>query len=257
MVEFTAATLNLNNRANRWLARRTPLVAQLVDSQPDLIGLQEVYFPLAQGYWLRHQLNNRLSGSSREPYRLVQKRKQHLINGYFEGVAVLSKLPIIATDSLNLGYGGRVALRVNVELPSRRSLDFVTVHLHHSQHDRQARLEQVMRLIGWLNDRNRVPLQLVVGDFNETPDGPAIRQMKLVYASAYECIYGREPIATFPTAVVADWSTPAACLDYIFMSKAFPAVQTAAIFCHRPAATDPTLYPSDHVGLLARLCVGE
>jgi endonuclease/exonuclease/phosphatase family metal-dependent hydrolase len=257
MVEFTAATLNLNNRANRWLARRGPLVAQLVDGQPDLLALQEVYFPLAQARWLRNQVNSRISGSSREPYRLVQRRKRHLINGYFEGVAILSKLPIITYDSLSLGYGGRVALRVNVELPSRQSFDFVTVHLHHTQHDRQARLEQTMTLIGWLNDRNRAPLQLIAGDFNETPDGPAIQQMKLVYDSAYERVYGREPIATFPTAVVADWGVEARCLDYIFLSKAFHAVQSAGLFCHRPTPDDPTLYPSDHVGLIARFAVTE
>lgn len=257
MVEFTAATLNLNNRANRWLARRGPLVAQLMDSQPDLLALQEVYFPLAQARWLRHQLNNRISGSSRGPYQLAQRRKRHLINGYFEGVAVLSKLPIITHDSVGLGYGGRVALRVNVELPSHRALDFVTVHLHHPRHDRQARQEQVMALIGWLNDRSRTPLQLIAGDFNETPDGPAIRQMKLVYDSAYERVYGREPAATFPTAVVADWETEARCLDYIFLSKAFRAVQSAELFCRRPAPDDPNLYPSDHVGLLARLAAPD
>jgi endonuclease/exonuclease/phosphatase family metal-dependent hydrolase len=255
MTELTVATLNLRNRADRWLQRRELVVAQLLDAQPDLISLQEIYLPIAQAYWLRYQINSRLSGSGRRPYRLAQRRKHHLLHGYFEGVGILSKLPILSHDWVSLGYGGRVALRANIELPTGQSVDFVAVHLHHVAADREARLEQVMRLVGWLNRRNRVPAQIIAGDFNEVPEGPAIQQMKQVYRSAYADANGRDPLATFPTALsrqVDDWS---GCLDYIFVSRAVTAVKEARIFCHKPAAHDDTLYPSDHVGLMATLAL--
>lgn len=247
---ITVATLNLRNRADRWAERRHLLVEQLVEVAPDLLSLQEISFPIGQGKWLVRQLNARLSGSLWQPYRLIQRRKRHLVNGFWEGIGILTKLPVSTHDLLHLGYGGRLALRVNVTLPAGQSLDFVATHLHHVAFDKEARLEQVMALIGWLNGQGRVPLQIVAGDFNEMPNGPAISQMKQMYRSAYALARGFEPLATFPTALVkGDW---ASCLDYIFVS---PAVQvaTARIFCDRPAGHDPTLYPSDHVGLVATL----
>ena len=257
MIQLTVATINLRNRADRWLSRRHLLVAQLVDAAPDLISLQEIHFPIAQGRWLRNQINMRLTRSTRRPYRLIQKRKHHLVEGYFEGIGILTQLPVCYHDALPLGYGGRVALRANVELPSRQTLDFVAVHLHHIARDQEAREEQVMKLMGWLNGRRRVPLQVVAGDFNEVPTGPAIRRMKQAYHSAYADVCGGEPLATFPTALVSppiDW---AGCLDYIFLSPAVEQVVSASLFCDQPAVDDETLYPSDHVGVLARLAIGE
>ena len=253
MTQITVATLNLHNRRDRWLERRNLIVAELVDTQPDLISLQEINRPIGQGRWLRNQINSRLSGKSGRPYRLIQKRKQHLIHGYFEGIGILSKLPILSHDALALGFGGRVALRANIELSSRESLDFVATHLHHVAEEREARVEQVMRLVGWLNERNPVPLQLVAGDFNEIPSGPAIQQMGQMYLSAFREAHGYDPIATYPTVLASRQDGWAGCLDYIFMSRAIDQVLEARIFCSKSSPQDPTLYPSDHVGLIASL----
>ncbi len=250
MQPFTVATLNLRNRADRWRERRNLLVYQLLDSDPDIIALQEISFPIGQGRWLRNQLNIRLNRENRQPYQLIQKRKHHLTKGYYEGVGILTKLPVRHMDWVALGYGGRVALRANIELPSNQLVDFVSVHLHHLTPDKQARQEQVMKMLGWLNGRRRIPHQIVAGDFNEVPTGPAIQYMKQSHRSAYEIANRYEPIATFPTALVKrpdDWT---GCLDYIFVSTAV-SVQSAAIFCNKPAPEDNTLYPSDHVGLIA------
>jgi endonuclease/exonuclease/phosphatase family metal-dependent hydrolase len=253
MDEIQVATLNLRNRQDRWLSRRKLVVAELLDTKPDLVSLQEVYLPIGQARWLRNQINSRTSGHSSGPYHLVQKRRQNFIRGYFEGIAILSKLPVLAHDSIDLGYGGRIALRVNVELPSRQTLDFVAVHFHHKAEDREARLEQAMRLTGWLQDQNPAPIQIIAGDFNETPDGPAIQHLKSSYRSAFVEARGYDPVATFPTALVSlsnDWS---GCLDYIFVSNSAGRITDAKIFCRKPAPEDPKLYPSDHVGLLANL----
>jgi endonuclease/exonuclease/phosphatase family metal-dependent hydrolase len=252
MNQITVATLNLRNRQDRWRQRRHLIVAQLMDAAPDLIGLQEIYLPLGQGAWLRNQINTRLGGSTHKPYRLFQRRRHHLLHGYFDAVGILTRLPVISHDSLPLGYGGRVALRLNVALSSGRTLDFVTTHLHQVAHAQEARLEQVMALTGWLHEVGRVPLQVIVGDFNEVPGGPAIKQMKQSYRSAYAAAYGHEPLATFPTALVSQPDGWTGCLDYIFISSGLR-VQQVGLCCHRAALEDETLYPSDHVGLLARL----
>lgn len=261
MEELKVATINVRNRQDRWRERRHLLVAQLVDAAPDLIALQELSFPIGQGRWLRNQINVRLTGDSKRPYRLIQKRKRHLIHGYREGIGVLTRLPVLYHDLLPLGYDGRLALRVNVELPNRHTLDFVCTHLHHIAHDKEARLEQVMQLVGWLDSKRPIPLQIVAGDFNELPHGLAIQTMKQSFQSAYELVHGHEPLATFPTALVQPrpaydnvWNQGwAGCLDYIFVSPAITEVRAARVFCDRPDPTDETLYPSDHVGLTVTL----
>ncbi len=253
MSEIKVATLNLHGRHDRWLRRRELVVSELLNTQPDLLSMQEIYRPIGQARWLRNQINVRLSGSPGKPYRLLQQPLRHLIGRWFVAIGILTRLPVIAADDFDLGYGGRVALRANVELPSRETLDFVAVRLHPVATDRQARVEQVMQLSGWLRSRNPVPFQVVAGDFNEVPSGPAITLMKQSYRSALAETRGYDPLATFPTALAEradDWS---GCLDYIFISKAIPAVVDSRVFCRRSAPDDPTLYPSDHVGLLATL----
>lgn len=258
MFAFTVATINLHNRSDRWLARRHLLVGQLMDAQPDIVALQEIGLAVGQASWLARQINIRLTGDSRRPYRVVQARRAGLRHR-LEAVGVMTRLPIIYHDVLPLGFDGRVAIRVNVELPAgaagsrRQSLDFVSVHLHHVAADREARLDQVMALVGWLNDKRRVPLQVIAGDFNELPNGPAITFMRQSYRSAYAEFKGRDPLATFPTSLVREPLDWAGCLDYVFVSPAVYKVTGAAIFLDRPAPDDDTLYPSDHVGLIIGL----
>ena len=253
MSEITVATLNLRGRHDRWQRRRGLVVSEILNVQPELVSLQEISRPIGQGRWLCTQINVRLSGSPKRPYRLLQQPLTHLVRGRLEAIGILTKLPVVSTDMTSLGHGGRVAMRVNVELPTRETLDFVAVHLHNIAADQEARVEQVMRLSGWLQNHNPVPLQVVAGDFNEIPTGPAIELMKQSYRSAFVETRGYEPLATFPTALVTRPDGWSGCLDYIFVSQAIPEVVDARIFCRRPAADDPTLYPSDHVGLLASL----
>lgn len=256
MITFTVATLNLRNRMDRWYERRELIVAEIIEKQPDVLALQEISMPIGQGRWLRNQVNLRLTGRSGRPYRLIQRRKRHLVEGYKEGIGFLVKLPVVAQSTLGLGYRGRVALRLTLELATGQLVDVVCTHFHHGQENIEARHEQAMQLVGWLTeDNNRIPLQIVAGDFNDVPGSLAIQTVKQVYRSAYEVKHGHEPLATFPTALVERTGPLGVCLDYIFISKAIKAVEQAKIFARRAAASDNTLYPSDHVGLIVRLGV--
>lgn len=258
MYGLTATTINLRGRSNRWLARRHLLVGQMVDVQPDIVALQEIDLSIGQGAWLARQVNIRLTGDARHPYRIVQTRRSHMRH-LFEAVGIITRLPMIYHDSLNLGFEGRVALRANIELPAgaagsrRQSLDFVTVQLHHGVAGKDIRIEQAMSLVGWINEKRRVPLQVICGDFNEQPTGRAVEFMRQTYRSAYSEARGAEPYATYPTNLVQPQPVPAVCLDYVFLSPAVYRVSNASIFGDKPAIDDETLYPSDHVGLLVSL----
>lgn len=247
----TVATINLHNRADRWPERRHLLIEQFVETTPDVIALQEINMAIRQGKWLCSQLNYRLSGSEKLPYRLVQKRHQN-VKMAFEGVGVLSRLPVLYHESTDLGFGGRVALRVHIELPSHQTMDFVSTQLHQAAFEKEARQEQAMRLVGWLLSHKHVPIQVIGGDFGEGPDGLAIGYVKQSFYSAYQVRHGREPLATFPTALLPA-EVAAACLDYIFCSAAVHKVNMTRLFCTASAREDDSLFPSDHVGLVASL----
>lgn len=263
MTKLTVATINLHNRQDRWFQRRHLLVGQLIDAAPDLISLQEIDFTIAQGLWLRRQINARLGRDNKRPYQLIQTRKRHLIEGYRQGIGILTRLPVIYYDVLNLGYGGQPALRINIRLPDNQSLDFVSAQLESGPNAPGARHEQVMLLAGWLRDKKWVPYQIVAGDFNDRPKSEAIIYMKQQFLSAFELCYKQEPLATFPTALVEPIPPPnsawhwgwANCLDYIFVSPAIKKVTEAKIFLDKPSDEDDTLYPSDHVGLMAKVDV--
>lgn len=252
LTPVTVATINIHNRADRWLKRRHLLVGAIVQQMPELVSLQEVSASIRQGNWLRKQINYRLSGSGRGPYRLVQRRRTGLFDLMGEGIAILSRLPILYHDSIELGYSGRVALRAHVELPSHQTMDFVATQLHHVSYDREARQEQAMKLMSWLQSHKHVPIQVIAGDLNEPPEGLAVRYCKQSFRSVYADVYGREPLATFPTALAYS-SRPAVCLDYILVSNAVQRVAEASLFCDKHDREDDTLYPSNHVGLIARL----
>ncbi len=252
MTELTVATLNLRGRQERWRQRRHLVVAEILDHQPDLLSLQEISMPGWQGPWLRNQVNSRLAG---ERYHLILRRRRHPWYGYLEGLGILSRLPIVTVDHVNLGYGGRLALRANVELPAGQTVDFVAVQLHPPADEPQARHEQALRLVSWLHDQTRVPCQILAGDFNETPDGLAIQQLTQAYRSVMVEGRGAELPATYPTALISDWTVGAGCLDYIFASPGVGPVRAAQLIANRPAAEDETLFASDHVGLLARLAI--
>ena len=100
---------------------------------------------------------------------------------------------------------------------------------------------------------------MVVGDFNAEPEEPAYaRMVEAGFTSAFAAANGAEPDVTWPSGIKApgmDLDGDPGCLDYIWVRGPI-AVESCRIAFDRPAAHDATLYPSDHLGLSARLRVG-
>ena len=248
---FAIASLNLHNMAARWLERRELLIKACLQAQPDLIALQEVRLSAGQAWWVCHQLNARLGELV---YTVAQQRSWRFWVGRQHGVAIISRLPIVAQDALALG-DGRVALRTHIALPTGHLVDVVTTHLQPGAYEGDTRHEQVMKLVGWLNERGRAPYQVIAGGFEDVPSSLAITYMRQTYQSAYAQLWGREPMATWPTGLVGG-DNPSACLDYLFITRSLQPT-AVTLFATEPHPTDPTLFSSDHVGLLARLKLRE
>ncbi|MFL5779566.1 MAG: endonuclease/exonuclease/phosphatase family protein [Chloroflexota bacterium] len=248
MDRLTVATLNIRNLADRWAERLPLLLADMAALQPHLIGLQEVVYPLQQ---------DRLLGAAGDGHYGV-------IRGWAGrpeyGNSLLVREPLSASevDRVDLGMS-RAAHRAVVELPEHVRVLFVVTHLHHAVGDEAARDRQAALLLEWLADGPTGDATIVVGDFNASPAEPAHARMgEAGFRSAYAAANGAEPDVTWPSGLQApgmDTDGSPACLDYIWI-RGKASVDACRLAFDRPAVDDPTLYPSDHIGLVADLRIG-
>ena len=241
------ATLNIRNLADRWDERLPLLLADMAALQPDLMGLQEVVYPLQQ---------DRLIGAAGER-RYESHRAWAGRPEYGNALLVREGLAIDAVERLELGLN-RSALRAIVALPEGRVLMAVT-HLHHVPADEAERDDQARQLLEWLAAGPETDAQVVVGDFNAEPDEPAADRIRSNgFRSAFAEANGADPPVTWPSGLQApgmDTDGDPGCLDYIWVRGDIRAVSARLAF-DRPAVGDPTLYPSDHIGLSAELSIG-
>jgi endonuclease/exonuclease/phosphatase family metal-dependent hydrolase len=257
MAQLTVATLNIRNIADRWPERLPLLLADMAALQPDVMGLQEVVFASQQDRLLG------AAGEGRyESFRGWAGRPEY-------GNAVLVKEPLRAIEEERLDLDHRRSAElVQVALdgtggaaPGSHRLAFVATHLHHEVPDEAIRDEQAAALTSWLDGRPGAGEEatVVVGDFNAEPVEAAYRRMLSAgFRSASVEANGREPAVTWPSGIQApamDTDGEPGCLDYIWVRGPI-SVQACRVVFDRPAVGDPTLYPSDHFGLVASITVG-
>jgi endonuclease/exonuclease/phosphatase family metal-dependent hydrolase len=248
MDRLHVATLNIRNLADRWDERLPLILADMAAMQPDLLGLQEVVYVLQQ---------DRLIGAAGEGrYESVRGwagRPEY-------GNAMLARSPLTPTavERLDLGMT-RAAIRARLALPDGATVVVAVTHLHHIPADAAVRDEQTSRLIDWLAAAPGADAQVVMGDFNAEPIEPTYARMTAAgYRSAFAEANGREPDVTWPSGLEAparDEDGNPGCLDYIWL-RGTVGVEACGLAFDRPAVGDPGLFPSDHLGLSARLTIG-
>ncbi len=257
---FSLVTFNLLNKPSRWQDRRELVLAELRALNPDVIALQEVSLPHNNARWLAEQLGGYTAHISPKTGALAER----------EAVALLSRLPVDDCRTISLGSQSRVAQLVRLRVEDR-SIAIVNGHFMFHVYDHIKRTQQVQRVLTWLRlEAGSMPM-IACGDFNATPDMRTIQVMKESFASAYEARHGREPEYTCPTPLVYQFDSMRkglsrignyflsrrvepwrGTLDYIFVDDNFR-VHECDVVLNRPSTNDATLYPSDHVGLCARL----
>lgn len=261
MAEIKVVTVNILSDLSRWQERRGLLVDQITALAPDVIALQEVKLPENNAQWLADQLG----------YPHVHLSPKTGWESQREAIALLTRLPIEAQDTLDLRYQQRVAQYIRVSLAGQ-PLVIANGHFFWQPGNSEPRLRQVERLLAWLYGMAGKPPLIVCGDFNGTPDTNAIQRMYADFASAFQVVHGREPDYTCPTplprsktAVIRTllgfffllrprylkmaWR---GTLDYIFVDRRLQ-VSEARVVLNIPDPDKPHIYPSDHFGLYARL----
>ena len=250
MSTLTVATLNLFNKMGRWDERLPLVVNQLAALQPDVIGLQEVVLT-DQGTTICRLANDRLADPP--PYRIYHMARPGA-GAAVEALAVMSRLPVEAHEGLDYLLHDCVAQRLRLRLGEETTLDFYNTHLYFPPSATEERLMQTRRLLAWADTWAGATATVVVGDFNAYPEEPAVAMMKARFTSAYEAAHGREPEKTWPTPVNTFDPSPPGCLDYVFVAGAL--VLDAALAFDVPHPSDATLFPSDHLGVMAKVSVG-
>lgn len=242
-------TLNVRNTADRWPERRDLLVRQLVDLAPDVAGVQEARMIPDQAAWIAREVRRRTAGRLR--YRSHRRGKTGRL-GLWEGLAVLSRAPVVAIAARDLGADARVAQRITVRRPDGGLLDVYNTHLGG---DREALRSEAERLLDWMIHRPPLPAVLT-GDFNSRPGSPPIELLTSRLRSAHADVHGHEPARTVPTPLHKNAAGPGSVLDYVFVNDLVE-VGDAHLAFDQVDPSDPTLAASDHFGLAVTVAARE
>ena len=235
--EFTVVSLNLRGVHDRWWKREPLVVAGLAELSPGIICLQEAATWCLQARWLAWRPSRR----TRKRYHVVQARKRGF-RGIFEGLAILSVYPASNPRRLALGHQGRIAQRAIVTVDGQPVM-VANAHLDHRSEGAENRVAQARRLSRWLESDGPAVL---CGDLNDRPESPALGVLTGRFRSAH-IESGFEVSGTAPA-----WES-GRVIDYILVSG--PVTVGASGTC-LDAPVDGT-WPSDHIGLWARLSLAE
>ncbi len=227
--------LTLNMRGHAAGPAELQRIAELLAAEdPDLVGLQEVYWYLHPSASQAHALAGLLLARTRRVYH-VALQTQHSYGVAGIGVALLGKptLGALQAHALpKLEKEGRVVLRAS--LGTSPPVDAFVTHL---TNDAAKAAVQAKDLVGWLAGFPARP-RILVGDFNAGPSSTAHVTLASSLVDAWAATRGPSGGATIPA------HKPGLRIDYIFVGGgALP----------RSAATRGSAALSDHLAVTAEV----
>jgi len=255
-------TLNLWG-AEAPLERRMDLVARgLTALAPDVVGLQEVRE-------VAGQLENQAATlAGRCGYQHVFAPAVTFGGGH-EGLAILSRAPIVAHAALELPHAKaeerRILLSAQIETAAGR-VWIHTTHLNYRlQHGRE-RQDQVVAVDGAVAARAGDLPQILMGDFNARPESDEIRWLRglttfegrrVHYQDAWDRLHPGEQGWTWasanPYTAALSFLEPDRRIDYIFVTTMRKdgrgTIRDCRIVFDRPEPDGA--FASDHFGLVA------
>jgi endonuclease/exonuclease/phosphatase family metal-dependent hydrolase len=247
MPRVTVATLNLFNRQGEWDQRFPLIVEQLGKLLPDVIGFQEVDLGIDSGMQISRAVNRALA--TRPHYRIKHATSPGQRASVF-GIGTLARIECVEHEIVDLMTFDRVAQRMVYDVDGGR-FALVNTHLHHPVEAPEERAVQAEYMLAWLDRQEPLPL-VVLGDFNAYEGEKTVAIMKARFRSAHEVVHGREPEKTWPTPVNTHDNSPPGTLDYIYVSPEFRVLDAGLAF-DTPSLDNPEMFPSDHLGLFAKL----
>lgn len=267
MEPWRALTLNIWHREAPWERRREIIRKGIAELAPDIVGLQEV-LEMELGGTRQSQASELTEGT---PYEHVFGYAQEMVPGLEFGNALLSKHPILSSETIRLpgeeSGETRCVLHARVAAPFGEVPVFVT-HLNWKLHHGAVRVRQVRRLVELVQQRAPIGKgfpPILMGDFNAEPESDEIRWLRglatlegqsAFFADAW--IYGGDggPGFTFDrrNPYAARAHEPPRRLDYIFVRGpdsqwVGEPLRTKLVF----DAPEDGVWASDHFGLYCEL----
>ena len=248
-MRYRVATLNLEQDHKRWDARRELIQAEIDRLKPDIMVFNEVCIPRQSARSLRD------AASTLTGFRVVQQSRTNGLSK-IEAEALLTRFEIVETGNFDYQTKDIVALVARV-LVGDTPLDVYVTHLFMSRGDDSLRLFQVQQLLGWIDTRDDIAASIVCGDFNATLDAPSAALMAARFRPTQTRPTAFTPLADHDGSVShPDRPRMDRCIDYIWVSDAVRIIDSGICF-NRPSGQDPSLWPSDHVGVWADLDIGD
>jgi len=273
------ATFNLRNTTDRY-PERLPLIVEAVTNMgADVVGLQEVWFDdcgrdsqsalvaSACGYGYAF-----VNAATTEPYPRPPGDPTFCIDGnsivYNTARLRLVSHQVLHISSIRCAQRALFVAADGTEdisgaaecgLP-KGAFWVVNTHLHHTLDGEGVALRgaQAKAVCDWLDECGSTPV-VMTGDFNAPPHEPGYEIIvSRGFTSAHHSVHGREPDHTFPTGLMAptmDTDGPLTT-DYIWM-RAGPTALSCTIGANVPADHDSTLYPSDHMAVVADVLISS
>jgi endonuclease/exonuclease/phosphatase family metal-dependent hydrolase len=262
MRNLRCLTLNLWG-AEPPLAQRMAIVAEGIAAlAPDVVGLQEVQD--------RPDVPNQAEALARATGLHHVFAPAIAFRGGHEGVALLSRWPIVAHEALSLPHAtndeGRVLLSAAIEAGGLTPTWVHVTHLNYRlQHGRQ-REDQVLAIEQVIAGRPDGVPQILLGDFNARPESDEIRWLcglttlagrRTAFQDAWASRHPGE--AGWTWAAANPYTAPLAFLqqdrrlDYIFVTPqrrdGRGRIHDCRIVFDQP--TPDGIYASDHFGVMA------
>jgi endonuclease/exonuclease/phosphatase family metal-dependent hydrolase len=249
------------------LERRMALVVEGIGAlSPDVVALQEVRD-------IPGLLPNQAETLARATGLSHVFAPTVAFRGGYEGLAILSRLPILANEARELPHATPLERRILLSAKldgGGRALWVHATHLNYRlQHGRQ-REDQVMAIDTALGSHGDSEPQVLMGDFNARPESDEIRWMcglttlgerRTVYQDAWALCHPGEPGWTWasanPYTAALAFLQRDRRIDYVFVTPERKdgrgRIHACRVVLDRP---DPSgAFASDHFGVLAEVQV--
>ena len=244
------ATLNVLYHPHSRLRERLPLMqAQARDLDVDVLALQEV--DRAAG--VDRSLGRAIEAAT---YRAVMDERTSFPR-HWDACSLLSRRTagsVTRHDVVSMPHH-RVVQRILLRR-ARRDIAILNTHLHYplDAAGESARLMQVRRILALVAEQPEETPTVIMGDLNGPPTEPYMHALNEAgFTSAYHVVHGRDPARTFPSGLVATAcnATEPETIDFIMVRGC--RVLSCDLAFDQPDPKDPTLFPSDHLGLVCDL----
>ncbi|MCK6550285.1 endonuclease/exonuclease/phosphatase family protein [Myxococcota bacterium] len=249
---WTVVTLDVR-RDEDWWQDRFPLIAdEIARLEPDVVALQNLRLSASQAELLDRMIGERSDVLAFDRDEVLRTGLDALTG---EGLAVLSRYPIAARASRDLGMG-RVVMFDRVRVSDRLTIDVFNTALDDRGTDEERRA-QLRRIVALRDELGRDNPAILAGNLAATPASLTLdAALDAGFVDTWAAVNGPDggltwpvPLARMPVVLA-----PQRRIDYVLFDA--PAGVTTKVLSSSVAFDRPSaegLYPSDHLGVVTTI----